>query len=306
MLNIDGLHKRAAFFRCIRSFFYNQGFLEVDTPLRQPVYIPESNIVPISSDGQYLQSSPELCMKRLLAQGCDKIFQLSHCFRKGELGRLHLEEFQLIEWYRTGCDYTMLMDDCEALLRFLSEGLKKYIVSCSDSDATELFHGIDLSGCWRRLTVADAFAEYSPISLDKAINTGSFDEILSEFVEPHLGVTAPVFLYAYPQELASLARKSPSNPSIAERFELYIQGVELANGFSELTDEQEQRTRFEEEIAVIQKNYGRDVVMPERFLLDLGKLKEAAGIALGVDRLFMLAMNWKSIRSAVTFAPEDF
>ncbi len=306
MLSIEGLHKRAAFFRCIRSFFHNQGFLEVDTPLRQPVYIPESNIVPISSEGQYLQSSPELCMKRILAHGCDKIFQLSHCFRKGELGRLHLEEFQLLEWYRTDCDYTQLMDDCEAFLRFLSEALKDYSVSCGNSDDTELFSGIDLSGSWRKLTVAEAFAEYSPIPMEKTISTGNFDEILTEYVEPHLGLEAPVFLYAYPQQLASLARKSPSNPSIAERFELYIQGVEVANGFSELTDEHEQRTRFEEEIAVISAHYGRDVVMPERFLHDLGKLTEAAGIALGVDRLFMLAMNWKSISSAVTFAPDDF
>lgn len=305
-MSIEGLHKRAAFFRCIRSFFHGQGFLEVDTPLRQPVYIPESNIIPISSEGQYLQSSPELCMKRLLAQGCDKIFQLSHCFRKGELGRLHLEEFQLLEWYRTGCDYTQLMTDCETFLRFLNEAMQNNSTSCDDPTTTGLFPGIDLSARWPRLTVADAFAKYSPIPLGSALDTGRFDEILTEYVEPCLGMVAPVFLYAYPHQLASLARKSPSNPTIAERFELYIKGIELANGFSELTDEYEQRLRFEEEIAVIYANYGGDVVMPERFLQDLGKLEEAAGIALGIDRLFMLVLNCKSITSAVTFAPEDF
>ncbi len=297
---------RAAFFRCIRSFFYDQGFLEVDTPLRQPVYLPESNIVPIASEGQYLQTSPELCMKRLLAQGCDKIFQLSHCFRKGELGRLHLEEFQLLEWYRTGCDYTQLMTDCQALLRFLHATLNSYLASTYASDDKALFAGIDLTARWQKLTVADAFAQYSPIPLKTALDTGSFDEILSEFVEPRLGTDVPVFLYDYPHQLASLARKSTSQPSIAERFELYIKGVELANGFSELTDELEQRRRFEEEITAIHLHCGRNVVMPERFLRDLGKLQEAAGIALGVDRLFMLARNCTNITSAVSFAPEDF
>lgn len=309
MLSIERLHKRAAFFRCIRSFFHNQGFLEIDTPLRQPVYLPESNIVPISSEGQYLQSSPELCMKRLLAHGCDKIFQLCHCFRKGEIGKIHLEEFQLLEWYRVGCDYRQLMDDCEALLRFLSQVLTPCLVpdgSQTTRNAHELFMGTDLSGHWLRLTVADAFAKYSPMSLERAMSTGSFDEILTEYVEPHLGMEAPVFLYDYPHQLASLARRSPLNPNIAERFELYIKGVELANGFSELTDEHEQRNRFEEEIATIQARDGRHVVMPERFLQDLAKFDIAAGIALGVDRLFMLAVNCENINAAVTFAPGDF
>ena len=166
--------------------------------------------------------------------------------------------------------------------------------------------GIDLSGRWLRLTVADAFAKYSPISLERAMSTGSFDEILTEYVEPRLGTEAPVFLCDYPSQLASLARRSPLNPNIAERFELYLKGVELANGFSELTDEHEQRSRFQTEIATIQARDGRHVAMPERFLEDLAKLDVAAGIALGVDRLFMLAVNCENINAAVTFAPGDF
>lgn len=306
MLSIEGLRKRAALFRCIRTFFHSQGFIEVDTPLRQPVYIPERNIVPIASGDQYLQTSPELCMKRLLAHGCEKIFQISHCFRQGELGRHHLEEFQLLEWYRTGSDYTHLMADCQGLLRFLHEALSEPTAFGDDPNATEYFPGIDLSAEWQKLTVADAFARYSPMSLKQALDSESFEEILTEHVEPHLGTQSPVFLYAYPYELASLARKSPANPKIAERFELYIKGIELANGFSELTDEQEQRNRFEEEIAAISAKFGNTVIMPERFLHDLGKIEEAAGIALGVDRLFMLALNCHSITSAVTFSPEDF
>ena len=306
MLNLQGLHTRAAFFRCMRSFFHDQGFLEVDTPLRQPVFIPESNIVPISAEGQYLQTSPELCMKRLLAHGCKKIFQLSHCFRKDEIGRLHLEEFQLLEWYRTGCDYTQLMADCQAFLLYLHAALKDYFAACGAPVGADLFSGIDLSLEWQRLTVAEAFAQYSPVPLEQALDFGTFDEMLTEHIEPCLGMDAPVFLYGYPYQFASLARKSPANPNIAERFELYIKGVELANGFSELTDEQEQRSRFAKEIATIHVLSGRKVVMPERFLQDLGTLEQAAGIALGVDRLFMLVMNFASISSAVTISPEDF
>ena len=306
MLSIEGLHKRAALFRCIRSFFHHQGFLEVDTPLRQPVYIPESNIIPIAAEGQYLQTSPELCMKRLLAHGCDKIFQISPCFRKDELGRRHLEEFQLLEWYRNGCDYNHLMVDCQELLRFLSRELTNNRTTFNDSTEDSYFLGIDLSSEWQRLTVEDAFAQYSPISLQNALATDSFDEALTEYVEPHLGTEVPVFLFNYPRQLASLARISPANPNVVERFELYIKGVELANGFSELTDAVEQRIRLQNEVATILADSGRDVVIPERFLQDLGRLKEAAGIALGVDRLFMLAMNYKNIASAVSFAPQDF
>jgi elongation factor P--(R)-beta-lysine ligase len=306
LLSIEGLHFRAAFFRFIRSFFHEQGFLEVDTPLRQPVCLPESNIIPIIAEDQYLQTSPELCMKRLLAHGCDKIFQLSHCFRKDERGRLHLEEFQMLEWYRVGCDYCQLMVDCENLLRFLLEAMQNFASLCGKPGTQKIFPDINIEPPWQRLTVAEAFVRFSPVSLCQALETGSFDEILTEYVEPQLGLDSPAFLYDYPEQLASLARKSPSNQSIAERFELYIQGVEIANGFSELTDEREQRSRFQKEIAVIHSTTGRSVAMPERFLEDIGRLGTAAGIALGIDRLFMLAKGYKNIAEAVTFAPSDF
>ena len=302
MLSLERLHLRAAFFRAIRTFFHQQGFLEVDTPIRQPVYIPESNIEPFASETHYLQSSPELCMKRLLAHGCERIFQISHCFRKGESGRLHLEEFQMLEWYRTGCDYFQLRTDCEQLVRFVVEALEDLRVK----GARGFLPGIDLSAKWQRLTVADAFHQYCPCSLDWALANDRFDEILVEYVEPKLGHQSPVFLYDYPIQLASLAKKSENNPHVAERFELYIKGIELANGFSELTDEVEQRNRFAQEIAAIRIKQGSNARMPERFLEDLAKLGKATGIALGVDRLFMLFLDSSSISSAVTFNPEDF
>lgn len=296
---------RAAFFRLIRSFFYQHGFLEVDTPIRNPIYIPESNVAPIASEQEFLQTSPELCMKRLLAAGSSKIFQICHCFRKEEKGRLHLEEFQMLEWYRTGADYHQLMFDCETLLRFLLESLMESHLSNSGACHT-FFSGINLGGNWERLTVAEAFSRYSPIKLDQALQDGSFDETLVEFIEPYLGIASPVFLYDYPVELGSLARIREGNPAVAERFELYINGVELANGFSELTDADEQRTRFDHEIATIKASTGRNAVMPERFLADLVKLDTAAGIAMGVDRLFMIATNRQQISEVVTFSPEDF
>lgn len=291
---------RAAFFRLIRSFFHQQGFLEVDTPIRQPLYIPESNITPIASEKHYLQTSPELCMKRLLAGGCSKIFQICHCFRKEECGTLHLEEFQMLEWYRTGADYYKLMTDCEELLRFLLDELVKL------KSERPIFLGVNLSGKWQRLTVEEAFDRYSSVSLVEALREGVFDELLVEHIEPHLGIDSPVVLYDYPVELGSLARKKKTNPKVVERFELYINGVELANGFSELTDPDQQRERFIAEIKAIESNAGPKVTMPEKFLEDLLQLDQAAGIALGVDRLFMIAMNHYEISEAVSFSPNDF
>lgn len=305
MLDKNGLHLRAAFFHFIRSFFRSQGFLEVDTPIRQPVYIPESNIVPLTSEKEYLQTSPELCMKRLLAAGNEKIFQICRCFRKEEKGRFHLEEFQMLEWYRSGADYNQLMIDCEALLRFVKENLNDQLVK-SGFNSYQIFPGSNLDGQWERLTIEDAFSKYSPIKLDQAMTEGQFDEILVEYIEPHLGNVSPVFLYDYPVKLGSLARKKAANPAVAERFELYIKGVELANGFSELTDADEQRQRFVHEIAIIKSNSERDAMMPDRFLADLGNLETAAGIAMGIDRLFMMSLNYHKIAESVAFAPDDF
>ena len=292
MLDMEGLQLRAAFFRAIRRFFEELGFLEVDTPIRQPLLIPELNIVPISSGTHFLQSSPELYMKRLLAVGCERIFQICHCFRQGERGRLHLEEFVMLEWYRLGADYDALMRDCEGLFEMLSRELSGAFP-------------VPLNPGWERLTVADAFARYSPLSAAEALEKDMFDQLLVEQVEPRLGQSRPTFLCDYPLELASLARQKPGQPEVAERFELYISGIELANGFSELTDSELQRKRFQEEYAKMDNERARQAKMPERFLEDLGMVGQAAGIALGLDRLFMLFLGKKKLDDAVSFAPGD-
>ncbi|WP_136795145.1 EF-P lysine aminoacylase EpmA [Desulfosediminicola ganghwensis] len=306
MLDLHGLHIRAALLRLLREFFFERGFLEVDTPVRQPVIIPEQYIEPITAEGQFLQTSPELCMKRILAAGADTIFQICPCFRKGERGRRHLEEFTMLEWYRRGEDYCSLMADCEDLLRFVVLGLPAFEAE-KKFETRRLAH-IDFSKFLEpaeHITVEEAFNRFSPVPMARALEQDLFDEIVVEHIEPKLGIGKPTFLTDYPVQLASLAKVSADNPQVAERFELYIDGIELANGFTELTDADEQRTRFLAEQAAIKNDQGRQQEIPERFLNDLNQLADAAGIAFGLDRLLMLLTGSDTIQSVVTFAPDD-
>ncbi len=302
-LGLQGLKERSAFLTALRSFFLDRDYLEVDTPLRLPVLLPEAHIIPFASEGFWLHTSPELCMKRLLVRGCPRIFQICHCFRKEEKGRLHQEEFAMLEWYRTHADYGDLMRDCEALLAHLAEKLAELPGFKTPGRLSWQGHSLDLSPPWERLSVHEAFQRYAQVSPEEALERDQYEELLVERVEPHLGRERPTFLHDYPATLASLARKSPNNPDLAERFELYLCGLELANGFSELNDPAEQRTRFAAEIVAIE-SLGRQAAMPERFLEDLGRMPKAAGIALGLDRLFMLLAGFDDIRAAIPFPDE--
>ena len=293
MLDVKRLQLRAAFFQAVRSFFDRQRFLEVDTPIRQPLVIPELNISHIPSSDHFLQSSPELYMKRLLAGGCEQIYQICRCFRHGERGRLHLEEFVMLEWYRRDADYKDLMCDCEALIQFLHTALPGHHFPFAPAQACEY------------LTVEEAFAKYSSMSVQHALREELFDQLLVEDVEPYLGKNCPTFLYDYPLELASLARQKEEQPDVAERFELYVSGVELANGFSELTDPEIQRSRFKEEYAKMGTLQNSQAKMPEKFLASLAQLDQAAGIAVGLDRLFMLFLGEDHLDTVVSFVPEE-
>ncbi len=237
-------------------------------------------------------------MKRLLAAGFDRIFQICKCHRRGERGDRHLPEFTLLEWYGTNQDYTHLMDDCEALLRFVAAALGRRSV------LTYGAHTIALDGPWERLTLEDAFARYAPCPLETAIATDRFEELLAVSVEPSLGTDRPTFLYDYPASMASLARLRPDNPAVAERFELYLGGMELANAFSELTDPGEQRRRFAEEEAARRRAGKPPYPSPDPFLDDLVFLPPAAGIALGLDRLVMIFADARTIDEVVAFSPE--
>ena len=186
------------------------------------------------------------------------------------------------------------MNDCEALLQYLVPNQALLVNS----------HTIYLNSPWPRITLEDAFDLFSKTTLKTALETNTFEEILVEKIEPNLGIDTPVFLTDYPAAMASLAKLNPDNPDTAQRLELYINGVEIANGFSELNDPEEQRRRFEKEFEIIRDSNKETGPMPEKFLDDLNSMPDSAGIALGVDRLVMLLTDAKSIDTVVTFPPE--
>lgn len=283
----------------IRQFFIDRGYLEVETPHRIPAPAPETHIDAIPSGDWYLHPSPELCMKRLLAAGYDKIFQLCRCWRGEERGRLHLPEFTLLEWYRSDCDYFGLMEECE--------GMIQSVALASGLGHSLHFQGndIDLTPPWERVTVRDAFERYTTLSAEDALFHDLFDEKMAKDIEPNLGVKKPTFLYDYPYQRASLARLKANDPLTAERFELYIAGLEIANGFSELNDPVEQRKRFEKEEAIRRRLGKVAYAMPERFLSEMEAMPPSAGIALGIDRLAMVFLDLITIDDTVAFTPEE-
>ncbi|BDV43232.1 EF-P lysine aminoacylase GenX [Geotalea uraniireducens] len=293
------LRARARLVQEIRQFFIAGGYLEVETPLRIPAPAPESHIEPIPSLSWFLQTSPELCMKRLLAAGYERLFQICHCWRDGERGGQHLPEFTMLEWYRAQSDYRDLMIDCEGLLVTLARAM---------TGATAVaFRGriFELAPPWERLSVRAAFQRYCGMSADEALRLDLFDELMVEKIEPQLGWGTPTFIYDYPACRGALSRLKADEPDTAERFELYLGGVELANAFSELTDPLEQRRRF-----VAERDYraaqGRlPLPLPEPFLAELASMPPAAGIALGIDRLVMLFCDAESIDDVVAFPPEE-
>jgi len=293
------LRLRARFMQNIRHFFNEQEFLEIETPVRIPGPAPEEHIEAIPSGSWFLQTSPELCMKRLLAAGYPRIFQICKCFRAQERGEKHLPEFTMLEWYVAHFDYQELMDQCEAMLldAFRSMGYPR--------DITWQNKKIYLESPWERITVANAFARYSPVSLSETLNQNHFDETLVQYIEPRMGINRPTFLYDYPAELAALARIKKSDPSVAERFELYIGGLELANGFSELTDTAEQRRRFEKATGARAAKHWQNYPIPEKFLTALEHLPPSAGIALGIDRIIMLMAGTAQIDDITAFPPES-
>jgi len=290
---------RAKIIHAMRHFFVNRDYLEVETPLRIPAPAPEAHIDAQPSGGWFLHTSPELCMKRLLAAGYSRIFQICKCFRQNERGDKHLPEFTILEWYAEKTDYWDMMEECEEMIR--------YVAKKTGYGETLHYQGqtIDLAKPWERLSVARAFEKYASIPLKKALSNNRFDEVLAEAIEPFLGRSKPVFLYDYPVEKGALARLKLNDHQYVERFELYISGIEICNAFSELTDPSEQRLRFESE-RDLRSSMGKDVYpMPERFLNRLSYMPEASGNALGIDRLVMLFGSLATIDDVTVFIPEE-
>jgi lysyl-tRNA synthetase class 2 len=295
----SNLQRRALILDYIHAFFKEKDFLEVETPVRAPAIAPEEFIVPFRSEGGYLATSPELHMKRLLAAGYARIFQLSHCFRKGERGRWHNPEFTMLEWYRAGADYNDIIIDIEELVTMLAIKL-----GLQDGLA---YRGrvIDIKRPWPRVTVRDAFlksAGWDPVA---TYDSPRFDTDFIARVLPAFSPGRPTVLTDYPAAMASLARLKPGEPALAERAEVFIGGLELANAYSELTDADEQEKRFREAIEQIKRERGQAMPLPEKFLAAVPRLPACGGVALGIDRLVALFCNADTIDDVMAFNADN-
>lgn len=282
------LQARAKIFESIRGFFRDRAFLEVDTPLMVPSPGLDLHLDAFEVAGagapRFLITSPEYQMKRLLAGGLPRIFQLCRCFRRAEQGTRHEPEFTMLEWYRTFAGAGDVMRDTEELVAHVARAMH---------GSTRIPGGIDVAPPWERLTVAEAFRRHAGADVAAVLpDEERFFRILVEQVEPQLGRGRPVFLTAWPASMASLARLDPRDPSVAERFEAYAGGVELCNGFGELIDPVEQRARLEADQAE-RRALGKPVYpIDERFLAALEEgLPPSGGNALGADRLVMMILG---------------
>jgi lysyl-tRNA synthetase class 2 len=292
------LERRAFILDLIRAFFKEQNFLEVETPIRAPAIAPEVNIVPFQSEDWYLATSPELHMKRLLAAGYKQLFQFSHCFRKGERGRWHNPQIIMLEWYRAGVDYTQIINDTENLIFTIAAKL--------GHKNTIVYQGrdIDISLPWPRTTVREAYTKAAGWDPVKAYDAGRFDMDFVSKVLPSFSPKHPTVLLDYPAAAASLARLKAGNPLVAERAEVFIGGLELANAYSELIDAGEQENRFKEAIEEIKRERRQVMPMPETFLEAVAHMPGCGGIALGIDRLMMLFCDADSIDDVMPFTAD--
>jgi lysyl-tRNA synthetase class 2 len=326
------LQARGAITQATRTWFGQQGFMEVETGVLQVspgnethLHAPRTEL--IDRDGtrltRYLRTSPEFAAKKLLAAGESKIFEFARVFRDRERGDRHLPEFTMLEWYRANEDYEAVMTDCAVLIARAAQttGAGQFSFRGHSADP---FAEPDL------LTVADAFARFAGIDLLATIDGAEgnraalaeaararvrisdddnwsdiFSKVLVEHVEPHLGQGRMTILFEYPAPEAALARTRQGDPRVAERFEIYACGVELANGFGELTDAAEQRRRFTEAMDEKERRYGERYPLDDEFLAAVAQMPPASGVALGFDRLVMLAAGATRIDQVVWTPPVD-
>jgi len=298
------LGARARALAVVREYFRGQGFVEVDTPLRVPAPGVDQHMDAVRAEDGYLVTSPEYHMKRLLVGGMPRIFQIGRATRRGERGTLHEPEFSLLEWYRAFAGQEDVLRDTEQIVARVVRALagKARLTRAKGPS-------VDVRPPFPRLTIRDAFRRHAGVA-DAAelaqTDEDRYFEIYVERVEPALArLSRPVFLCDYPASQAALARRSPSDPSVAERFELYVAGVELCNGYGELTDPGEQRARILAERK--RRHAERRPVYPidEKFLAALGEgLPPSAGNALGLDRLVMLALGASGLSDVVSFPSE--
>ena len=294
--SLNRLALRSWTLRAIRYWFLEHDYHEVETPIRLPAPALEPHIEAMASDGAYLRTSPELHLKRLVAAGMPRVFEMGACFRAGERGRLHHPEFTLLEWYATDCDY---LDMVEVTRDMLADVAMSVI---GDTRLPAPYDAVDLSRPWETVTVREAFLAHAGWDPVAAFDEDRFDLDLVNKIEPSLPGDRAVVLKDYPAPRAALARLRADAPPVAERWELYIGGMEIANAFSELTDAAEQRRRFEQCAQV--RGAANQPVYPidEPFLAALADgLPRCSGVALGVDRLVMLLTGAETIDDVRAF-----
>lgn len=307
--------------QAIRTFFFRQKFHEIEAPLlighppaESYLDIFETTLLDRNRNPTkaYLSTSPEVPLKKLMVAGLGNCFSLTKSFRNMETqSNLHNPEFTILEWYRVGADYFDIMNDCQDLLHFINTQLGKPLA-------------IDFSKPWERLTVADSFKKWANIDFDEffdhasaiakkkgyTIENATWEELYNQIflneIEPHLGRGKPTILYEFPSVMGALARKKKSDPRFAERFEFYIEGLELGDCYSELTDWKEQQERFENELKEI-KRLGKTVYDYDHDFINALKvgLPDCSGIAVGVDRLVMLFANVTDIADTLFFPSKE-
>lgn len=323
---MENLRLRSRALTALRGFFEARGYLEVETPQRVRSPGLELALRAVEASGWWLNTSPEYQMKRLLAGGMERIYQVCHAFRDDERGPHHVTEFTILEWYRVGASVTDLMEETELLFAHVAQAVLGR-TTVTEQDGTE-GQPLELAPGWERLTVSDAVRRYANVELDgteagpelaeRARLAGLsmpadaldwdevFSRILVDAVEPQLGHGRPTILHRYPARQAALARLCPDDPRFAERFEVYAGGLELANAFGELTDPAEQRSRLEADRGARRDLGLDDHPVDERFLAALEQgMPPTSGIAVGVDRLVMLLCGARRIDDVLTFTPED-
>ncbi len=324
---------RARIKSAVRAWFEAQGFVEIEVGCLQASPGGETHLhafkteligADLSRRDMYLHTSPEFAMKKLLAAGEEKIFAFAPVFRNRERGALHAPEFTMLEWYRAGEPYEALFEDCAAILNLAAEATANTAWRYRDAEC-------DPTAAYECVTLDQAFGEHASITLQDTYSgdgvnrdrlaalasdggyavrndhswSDIFSLVLTEAIEPKLGVGHPAILCEYPAQEAALARRKDGDPAVAERFELYVCGVELANGFGELIDPIEQRARFEAWMAEKQRRYGETTSIDEDFLAALAHMPPASGCALGFDRLVMLATGAERIDDVIWTPLDD-
>lgn len=305
--SIETLKARSEFINKIREFFRERDVLEVETPILSHATVTDPYIqsveVPMGESKVYMQTSPEFAIKRLLAAGIGSVYEICKSFRYGEVGQHHNPEFTMIEWYRIGFSLSDLMDEMDDLFQFLLNTEKaerfsyKQVFEKYLSINPHLASAIELRICAHQYGISDVDGT------DVEDRDVWLQLLMSDYIELRIGKSTPTFIYDYPSSQSALARlKDDGGVKVAERFEVYFKGMELANGFHELADSDEQRSRFEDDLIKRKKLGCPEVKIDENFLSALAHgLPDCSGVALGLDRLFMLALGKESIGEVMSF-----